>query len=150
MHRLLSALACLVVLALPARAQNAEEFYKGKTINVVIGFSVGGGYDLYARLLAKYIGKHIPGNPTVIPQNMPGAGSLKAANYIFTAAPKDGTFIGTFARTTGINPLLDSGAKFDSRQFCWLGSVTDDVSTCVTLHTAKVQTWDDFLKKPVT
>ena len=107
--------ACLHCLlsALPARAQTAEEFYKGKTINIVIGFSVGGGYDLYARHLARYIGKHIPGNPNVVPQNMPGAGSLKAANYIFTAAPKDGTYFGTFARTTGINPLLDSGAKFD-------------------------------------
>jgi tripartite-type tricarboxylate transporter receptor subunit TctC len=86
----------------------------------------------------------------VLPQNMPGAGSLKAANYIFTAAPKDGLYFGTFARTTGINPLLESGATFDSRQFSWLGSVTDDVSTCVTWNTSPVKTWDDFLKKPVT
>src|ERR1700740_1356187 len=92
------------------QAQSVEEFYKGKTINLAIGFSVGGGYDLYARHLARHIGKHIPGNPNVVPQNMPGAGSLKAANYIFSAAPKDGTYFGTFARTTGINPLLDSGA----------------------------------------
>jgi tripartite-type tricarboxylate transporter receptor subunit TctC len=148
-----AALAWLVLSALPAHAQsaqNAEEFYKGKTINVVIGFSVGGGYDLYARLLAKYIGKHIPGNPTVIPQNMPGAGSLKAANYIFTAAPKDGTYFGTFARTTGINPLLESGATFDSRQFGWLGSVTDDVSLCVSWHATPIKTWQDFISKPST
>jgi tripartite-type tricarboxylate transporter receptor subunit TctC len=151
MRRLLpAALALIAMSALPASAQTAEEFYKGKTINIVIGFSVGGGYDLYARHLARYIGKHIPGNPTVVPQNMPGAGSLKAANYIFTAAPKDGTYFGTFARTTGINPLLDSGAKFDSRQFAWLGSVTDDVSTCVTWHTAAVKNWKDFISKPST
>jgi tripartite-type tricarboxylate transporter receptor subunit TctC len=134
----------------PAKAQSVEEFYKGKTVNVVIGFSVGGGYDLYARHLARHMGKHIPGHPNVVPQNMPGAGSLKAANYVYTAAPKDGTYFGTFARTTGINPLLDSGAKFDSREFGWLGSVTDDVSTCVTWHTSPVKNWNDFITKPVT
>jgi tripartite-type tricarboxylate transporter receptor subunit TctC len=143
-----SFLAALV--AQPARAESVEEFYKGRTVSVVIGFSVGGGYDLYARHLARHLGKHIPGNPNVVPQNMPGAGSLKAASYIFTAAPKDGTYIGTFARTTGINPLLESGATFDSRQFSWLGSVTDDVSTCITSSTTAIKTWDDFIKKPST
>jgi len=150
MNRLLPTLTCIALFALPARAQTVEEFYKGKVVNVVIGFSVGGGYDLYARHLARHIGKHIPGYPNVVSQNMPGAGSLKAANYIYTAAPKDGTYFGTFARTTGINPLLDSGAKFDSREFSWLGSVTDDVSTCVTWHTSPVKTWNDFITKPVT
>ena len=151
MHRLLPAAIALVALSTPpARAQSVEEFYKGKTVNVMIGFSVGGGYDLYARHLARYIGKHIPGNPNVVPQNMPGAGSLKAANYIFTAAPKDGTYFGTFARTTGINPLLESGATFDSRQFAWLGSVTDDVSICVTWNTAPAKNWSEFLLKPTT
>jgi tripartite-type tricarboxylate transporter receptor subunit TctC len=133
-----------------AQAQSVEQFYKGKTVNVAIGFSVGGGYDLYAREVARFIGKHIPGNPTVVPQNMPGAGSLKAANYIYSAAPKDGTVFGTFARTTGINPLLESGATFDSTKFAWLGSVTDDTSTCVTWHTTAIKSWDDFIGKPVT
>ena len=129
MRRLLpAALACIALSALPAHAQSVEEFYKGKTINLVIGFSVGGGYDLYARHLARHMGKHIPGNPTIVPQNMAGAGSLRAANFIYTAAPKDGTAFGTFARTTGINPLLESGATFDGTKFSWLGSVTDDVS----------------------
>ena len=135
--------------ALPVRAQSVEEFYKGKTINLAIGFSVGGGYDLYARHLARHMGKHIPGNPTIVPQNMAGAGSLRAANFIYTAAPKDGTAFGTFARTTGINPLLESGATFDGTKFSWLGSVTDDVSSlCVTWHTTPVKTWKDFLEKP--
>jgi tripartite-type tricarboxylate transporter receptor subunit TctC len=146
----MTALAAVVLLCAPAKAQSVEEFYKGKVVNVVIGFSVGGGYDLYARHLARFMGKHIPGHPNVVPQNMPGAGSLKAANYIYTAAPKDGTYFGTFARTTGINPLLDSGAKFDSREFGWLGSVTDDVSTCVTWNTSPVKTRNDFITKPVT
>ena len=83
------------------------------------------------------MGKHIPGNPTIVPQNMAGAGSLRAANFIYTAAPKDGTAFGTFARTTGINPLLESGATFDGTKFSWLGSVTDDVSLCVTWHTSR-------------
>ena len=88
------------------RRADAGEFYKGRNVNLIIGYSPGGGYDLYGRVLAQHMSKHIPGNPKIIPQNMPGAGSLKAANYLFSAAPKDGTVIGTFARSTGINPQL--------------------------------------------
>ena len=143
-------LAASVLSPTSVRAQSVEEFYKGKSVNMLIGFSVGGGYDLYGRHLARHIGKHIPGNPTVVPQNMSGAGSLRAANFIYSAAPKDGTAFGTFARTTGINPLLESGATFDGTKFTWLGSVTDDVSTCVTWHTSPVKTWKDFLEKPTT
>jgi tripartite-type tricarboxylate transporter receptor subunit TctC len=151
MRRLSStALVLLALSAVPAGAQSVEEFYKGKSINLAIGFSAGGGYDLYARHLARHMGKYIPGNPTIVPQNMAGAGSLRAANFIYTAAPKDGTAFGTFARTTGINPLLESGATFDGTKFTWLGSVTDDVSLCVTWHTTAVKTWDDFIKKPST
>jgi tripartite-type tricarboxylate transporter receptor subunit TctC len=148
--RAITGFLCLLLLVQPTRAQSVEEFYKGKNISLLIGFSVGGGYDLYARHLARFIGKHIPGNPTIVPQNMAGAGSLRAANFLYTAAPKDGTTIGTFARTTGINPLLESGATFDGTKFAWLGSVTNDVSTCVTWHTSEVKTWKDFLEKPVT
>jgi len=147
---LLAAVALATIFVQTARSQSVEEFYKGRTVNLVIGFSVGGGYDLYARHLARHIGRHIPGNPTILPQNMPGAGSLKAANFVYTAAPKDGSTFGTFSRTTGINPLLESGATFDSTKFSWLGSVTDDVSTCVTWHTSAVKTWKDFLEKPTT
>jgi tripartite-type tricarboxylate transporter receptor subunit TctC len=143
-------LVALLLAPLPAHAQSVEEFYKGRTVNLLIGFSVGGGYDLYARHLARHIGKHIPGNPTIVPQNMAGAGSLRAASFLYSAAPKDGSVFGTFARTTGINPLLESGATFDGTKFTWLGSVTDDVSTCVTWETSPVKTWADFLSKPVT
>ena len=140
----------LSALATSTHAQTAADFYKGKTVNLVVGFSVGGGYDLYARHLARHMGKHIPGHPTIVIQNMPGAGSLKAANFIYTAAPKDGLAFGTFARTTRINPLLESGATFDGTKFSWIGSVTDDVSTCLTWHTSPVKTWNDFMTKPVT
>src|ERR1700704_556758 len=140
----------VAAVASPAHAQNVEEFYKGKTVNLIIGYSVGGGYDLYARQVARHIGKHIPGRPTIVPQNMTGAGSLRAATYIYSAAPKDGTVFGTFGRTMAIQPLLMSGAQFDGTKFIWLGSVTNDVSTCVTWHTSPVKTWNDMLEKPVT
>ena len=143
-------LGALCVSVTAARAQSVEDFYKNKSVSLVVGFSVGGGYDLYARHLARHIGKHIPGKPSIVPQNMAGAGSLRAANFIYTAAPKDGTAVGTFSRTTGINPLLESGATFDGTKFTWLGSVTDDTSLCITWHTSPVKTWKDFLEKPVT
>jgi tripartite-type tricarboxylate transporter receptor subunit TctC len=136
-------------LASSAGADSVEDFYKGKTLNLVIGYSVGGGYDLYARQLARHIGKYIPGRPTIIPQNMTGAGSLRAASYLYSAAPKDGTVFGTFGRTMATQPLL-STAPFDGTQFTWLGSVTNDVSTCITWHTSAVRTWSDMLEKPVT
>jgi tripartite-type tricarboxylate transporter receptor subunit TctC len=122
---------------------SADEFYKGKTLNVIIGYSVGGGYDLYARVLARHLGKHIPGNPTVVPQNMVGAGSLRAANYIYRVAPKDGTVIGTFSRSGAVAPLISS-AKFDTRKFAWLGSITKDVSVCITWHSSPIKTWNDL------
>jgi len=138
-----------MLMATPAHADAVEDFYKGKTINVVIGYSVGGGYDLYARHLARHMGKYIPGRPTLVPQNMTGAGSLRAASYIYSAAPKDGTVFGTFARAMAIQPLLSS-APFDGTKFTWLGSVTNDVSTCITWHTSPVKTWSDMLETPVT
>lgn len=93
-------------MSAPAWSQAPADFYKGKNLNIVIGYSVGGGYDAYARLLAVHLGKHIPGNPTVVPQNMVGAGSLKAALYLDTVAPKDGTVIATFGRNIPIDPLM--------------------------------------------
>ena len=132
-----------------ARSGGVEEFYKGKTVFLLIGYSVGGGYDAYARLLARHFGKHLPGNPNVVPQNMSGAGSLKAANYLYSVAPKDGSVIGTFSRSQGIAPLLDK-AEFDSTKFTWLGSVTDEVSLCVTRHDAPVKTFSELLVIPAT
>jgi tripartite-type tricarboxylate transporter receptor subunit TctC len=142
------ALAALATGLAPVHAQSVEEFYKGKSLTLAIGFTPGGGYDLYARHLARYMGKHIPGRPVIVPQNMAGAGSLRAANFIYSAAPKDGTAFGTFARTTGLNPLLESGATFDGTKFTWLGSVTNDISLCVTWHTSKANNWENFLKYP--
>src|SRR5215472_2550432 len=107
-------LASTLLSAGSVQGAPAGDFYKGRTINVIIGYSAGGGYDLYARVLAQHLGKHIPGNPTVVPQNMPGAGSIKAAAYVFSAAPKDGTVIGTFARGMAATALIGQ-ANFDAR-----------------------------------
>jgi tripartite-type tricarboxylate transporter receptor subunit TctC len=139
-----------VALASPVHAQSVEDFYKGKTVNLIIGYSVGGGYDLYGRLLARHIGRHIPGRPNIVPQNMTGAGSLRAAQYIYSVAPKDGTAFGTFGRTIAATPLLTPAtAQFDSTKFTWVGSVTNEVSTCVTWHTSAVKTWSDILAKDI-
>ena len=139
--------ATLVVLAGIAVADSVEDFYKGRNVSLIIGYSVGGGYDAYARLLARYIGNHIPGIPSIVPQQMAGAGSLRAANFIYSVAPKDGSVFGTFSRSMGISPLIDK-VEFDSRKFTWLGSVTDDNTICVTWNTSPVKNWDDFLSKP--
>jgi tripartite-type tricarboxylate transporter receptor subunit TctC len=146
--RALSAAAGLVVLltAQPGRADSVEDFYKGKTVNLIIGYSVGGGYDLYGRLLARHLGKHIPGKPNIVPQNMTGAGSLRAAQFLYSVAPKDGSAIGTFGRTIATTPLMTpASAQFDGTKFTWLGSITNEVSTCVTWHTSPVKVWNDIL-----
>jgi tripartite-type tricarboxylate transporter receptor subunit TctC len=146
---LLTALALALVSA--AHAQSVESFYRGRTVTVVVGYTVGGGYDVLARVLARHLGKHIAGNPSVVVQNMPGAGSLRAANYLYNAAPKDGTTLGIFARGMAMEPLIGtSGVKFDSRKFAWIGSGTNEVSVCATWHAAKVKTWQDGLAIPFT
>jgi tripartite-type tricarboxylate transporter receptor subunit TctC len=135
--------------AAPALPAGVEDFYKGKTLSIVIGYSVGGGYDTYARLLSRYVGNHIPGQPNVLAQNMPGAGSIKAANYLYSVAPKDGTQFGTFGRAVPVAPLLNAaGAAFDGTKFTWLGSISKDTSLCITSSKSGVKNWDDWLAKP--
>jgi len=140
-------IAALLVLAGLARATGVEDFYKGRNVALVIGYSAGGGYDAYGRLLARYMGRHIPGNPSIIPEQMAGAGSLRSANFIYSVAVKDGSVFGTFSRNMGISPLIDKAA-FDSRKFTWLGSVTDDDTLCLSWNTSPVKNWNDFLTKP--
>ncbi len=137
----------VIAVAVPAAAQSVEEFYKGRTIQMPIGFSAGSGYDIYARLLARFMSKHIPGNPTIIPQNMPGAGSQRAAQYLYSVAPKDGSVFGTISRSMPVEPLLGD-AKFDGRQFTWIGNIADNNSLCATWHTAGIKNWSDVVTKP--
>ena len=149
--RLAGIIALGAALAGAAQAQPVESFYRGRTVTIVVGYSVGGGYDAHARVLARHLGKHIPGNPAVVVQNMPGAGSLRSANYIYNAAPKDGTTLGVFARGMAMEPLIGaSSTSFDSRKFAWIGSGTNEVSVCATWHASKVKTWSDGLAIPFT
>ena len=128
-----------------------EGFYRGRTVTIVVGLGVGGGYDTTARVLARHLGRHIPGDPAIVVQSMVGAGSLRAANYLYSVAPKDGATLGVFARGMAMEPLIGaSNASFDSRKFAWLGSTTNEVSVCVTYGNAKVKTWDDALRIPFT
>src|SRR5260370_36750677 len=123
---ILRATAAAIVLAIAvvaAPAQNVADFYKGKNIELYIGYSVGGGYDLWARVLARHIGRHIPGNPTIVVKNMEGAGSLRLANWLYRIGPKDGSVFGIIGRGTGFDPLLgQQAAQFDSTKFTWIGS----------------------------
>jgi tripartite-type tricarboxylate transporter receptor subunit TctC len=115
-----------------AHAEAVGDFYRGKTVRLVIGFEPGTAYDLYARLLARNIGKHLPGAPTVVPQNMAGAGSLNAYNYTFNVAPRDGTVFGTGHRFVPLMPLFDlPGARFEADKFTYIGSANKEVDICV-------------------
>ena len=136
----------LSVATTPAHADDAVAgFYQGRTINLVIGTSAGGGYDLYARVLAKHMGDHIPGRPRIVPQNMPGAGTLRAMLYLYSVAPKDGTVFATFSRTLPIAPALGlPGANFDPAKLTWLGSITKDTVTCVAGQSSAVKAWPDL------
>jgi tripartite-type tricarboxylate transporter receptor subunit TctC len=126
-----------------------NDYYAGKSIQLVIGFSGGGGYDIYARTLGRHMGRHIPGNPHLIPQAMPGAGSLRAANYLYNVAPRDGTVIGIFAPGVAVEPLLrrTEGAQFDASKFTWLGSISQEVSVCAFMRSAGINTWRDMQTK---
>jgi tripartite-type tricarboxylate transporter receptor subunit TctC len=155
MHRL--SLSCLCGIALTAsfldqaKADAVADFYHGRTVTLFVGYSVGGGYDNYARVLARHLGYHIPGNPSVLPQNMPGAGSLRALNYLYNAAPKDGSAIGTFGRGLAMEPLIGSSpTQFDARKLLWLGSGSDEISLCGTWHASRIKSWNDMQTVPFT
>jgi tripartite-type tricarboxylate transporter receptor subunit TctC len=145
-------LLVLLLLAAPvARADDVADFYKGRNIQLYIGYSAGGGYDAYARILARHMGEHIPGNPTIVPQNMPGAGSLRVTNYLYNIAPKDGSALATFARGMAMEPLFDpNGTQYDARKFTWLGSISDEVSICGFRTEAGIKTLDDMKTKSFT
>ena len=131
--------AAILALGAAAQAQSPADFYKGKNVDLTIGYSAGGGYDVYARLLARHMGRFIPGNPAIVPKNMPGAGSLGLANWLYNVAPKDGTAFGTIGRGTAFDPLLGSTkAQFDAAKFNWLGSMNDEVSVCVSWYTTGI------------
>jgi tripartite-type tricarboxylate transporter receptor subunit TctC len=151
MKNIVPALGGLVLAALVpavAQADAVSDFYKGKKVNLFVGYSSGGGYDTYARLLARHLGKHIPGNPGIVVQNMPGAGSVRMANWLYNVAPKDGTALGAPARGIAFDTLLGQpGSKFDAQKFGWIGSMNNEVSVCVSWNTSDVKTFEDVYTK---
>jgi len=134
-----------------ARADSVADFYRGKTINVYIGVNVGGGYDFEARLLARFMRAHIPGNPVLVPQNMIGAGGIKMANFLYSIAPQDGTAIGMFPNTLiAVQAVGTDGAQYDANRFSWLGSMTTSPLTFTTWQTTGVKTIEDARRRELT
>ena len=133
----------------PVGAQNAvEAFYRGKSINLYVGSSPGGGYDTYARVLARHFSKYIPGNPVIVPQNMPGAGSNKLAGYIYSVAPKDGTAIGAIFPGAVLAPLLgDVPVQHDPSKLIYVGSANSDVYTCVVRADSPIKSFEDIMRR---
>lgn len=142
--------ACLTItlVTAQARAQTPEEFYRGRTVTLIIGSGAGAGYDVYGRLLARHIIRHIPGQPRIVVQNMPGAGGIKAANHLGSIAVRDGSLISDTYSTMPLYPLLDGqGATFDPLKFNWLGSIARAMSACIAWHTTSFQTLDDAIAR---
>jgi tripartite-type tricarboxylate transporter receptor subunit TctC len=134
----------------PAQAQSVADFYRGKTVNLLIGVGVGGEYDLQARLVARHIGKHIPGNPNVVPQNMTGAGGINMANHLYNTVTRDGTFIGMMGNNFPATQAVGGkSVKFDAGKFQWLGTIAPVVETMAVWHTAGVKNMDDLRKQEV-
>jgi tripartite-type tricarboxylate transporter receptor subunit TctC len=133
-----------------ASAQSVEDFYKGKTLRMLIGYGPGTGYDFYVRALARHMGAHIPGKPVFVPEYMPGAASLTMVNYLYNVAPRDGTVIGLPERNLIVEPLFgDNLAKFDALKFSWLGSLSRTTALCFTWHTSGIRTLEDAKARKV-
>ena len=150
---LTSAVVLLIAGAAHAQAQQSgavADFYRGKTVNVLIGVGVGGEYDIQARLVARHIGKHIPGNPSVVPQNMTGAGGLRMINYLYNVAPKDGTSIGMIANAfPAMQAVGIAGVQFDASKMQWIGSIAPVNETLAVWHTTGVKSIEDARKREV-
>lgn len=151
-HRPVIALCFCVALAsiavsFSATAQTADaDFYRGKTVTLVVGYPPGGGYDAYARIAANNLGKHIPGNPGVIVQNMPGAASVRSTNYLYTHAPKDGTVMAMFASSAVFAPIFgNTAAQYKVEDFTWLVNFNQETGTCAVWHTSGIRTIQDVL-----
>jgi tripartite-type tricarboxylate transporter receptor subunit TctC len=141
--------AVLAAFCSTAKAEPAANFYAGKTITLIIGSGVGGSYDTGGRLVAQYLKKYIPGNPTVVPQNMPGASSVRAAEYVFNVAPRDGTVLGFVQPTVVLNKVLDPGAKYDPRRLAWIGRLQRMIFVGVGWHEAPAHSVEEAKQKEI-
>jgi tripartite-type tricarboxylate transporter receptor subunit TctC len=144
------AAAVVMMLALPpaASADPVADFYKGKQVRLIVGAGTGGGFDVYARTFARYLGEEIPGRPNVIVQNMQGAASVRAANYLYNVAAKDGTVIAAMQSATAVLRLYgeDGQAQYEPQKFNWVGSLNNETSLCVSWHTSPIKSIHDVLQ----
>ena len=146
----LAAAAFLTIAAAPAGAQSAASFYSRKLIRFIIPDGVGGGYDAYSRILARHLADHIPGHPRIVPENMPGANGIVATNWLYNAAPRDGSVMGSTYNALLTDPLLGNPvARYDPTKFAWIGSITTQYSTCMVWSTSSIQTIEDATKREV-
>src|SRR4051794_37243864 len=135
--------AAILLWAAPARAEPVADFYRGKTLRMLIGYGPGGGYDIYGRLVAEFLPRHLPGNPAIVTQNMPGAGSFVAAKYIYDVAPKDGTVLGSLAQTLALDSLTNVNAKIDVGKMPYLGRVVTNIDVGAALPRSGIESFED-------
>ena len=150
--RRLAVLCIILNIALTAaHAQSDErvaEFYRGKPLSIVIGHESGTGYDFFGRVLARHIPRHMPGNPHAVPQNMPGAGGLRAANWLYNVAPKDGTVVSVFAPETALKSIFgDAAVTFESEKFAWIGNMDESVATCAVSARSGIASLDQLMQR---
>ena len=139
--------AAILLSAGPTQAQPAADFYRGKTLRMLIGYGPGGGYDIYGRLVAEFLPRHLPGNPTIVAQNMPGAGSFVAAKYIYDVAPKDGTVFGSLAQTLALDSMTNTNAKIDVAKMPYIGRVVTNIDVGAALSRTGIKSFEDVRSK---
>ena len=148
LHRAAVGLVVVGLSAGPAAADEVADFYKGKTFTIVVGHEVGTGFDIYGRTLQRHLGRHIPGNPIIVVQNMVGASGINAANWLFNIAPKDGTVVATFVHTVPFEPLMgNAAARFDPAKYTWIGNMEESVAVCGVSKAAGIARFDDMRTK---
>src|SRR3954466_16006481 len=139
--------AAILLFVAPAQAEPIEDFYRGKTLRMLIGYGPGGGYDIYGRLVAEFLPRYLPGKPTIIAQNMPGAGSFSAASYIHDVAPKDGTVFGSLAQTLALDSMTNTNAKVDVSKMPYLGRVVTNIDVGAALTKTSIKSFEDVRSK---
>jgi tripartite-type tricarboxylate transporter receptor subunit TctC len=152
-RRLIVTAAAFITLLATTSApwsQPVADFYRGKTVRLIIGYGSGGSYDFYGRLAAEFLGRHIPGNPTIIPVNMPGAGGFKAIEYLYKVAPQDGTHLGSVAQQLAMTVLVDEKLGIDATRFNYLGRLTAMIDTAVALPKSGIMSFEDARKREIT
>ena len=139
------AVVALLAVVTPAAADDVADFYKGKTVTIVVAHEPGTGFDVYARVLQRHLRRHIPGSPGVVVQNMPGVGGIAAANWLYSSAPRDGTVLSSFVYTVPFEPLMaNSAARFDPTKFNWIGNMEEGVAVCGLAKAAGVASFDEM------